>query len=87
MNSKLAVGLGAPKMIHSNLYPELNFDHRLDRWTGWIQFTWHVQVKSIALKILAIVFALCSLIVLLCELTFYFNFENNYLHDLFNMYA
>ena len=64
-------------MIYSLHFPERNLDYRIDRWIGWLQYTWYVQLRPIALKIASVLFALFSVIVLLCELTFYFDLTEN----------
>jgi hypothetical protein len=87
INSKRAVELGAKKMIYSLHFAERNLDSRIDRWLGWMQYTWYVQTRPIALKIAAVLLALCSLIVILCELTFYFDLTENYLYNLFVRYS
>ena len=42
INSGRRVSMGARKMIYSLHFPERNFDNCLDRFMGWLQFTWYV---------------------------------------------
>jgi hypothetical protein len=74
-------------MIYSAYFPDRNMSKKIDVWLGWIQYTWYIQLRPIVLKVLAIVFTVCALIVIFAELTFYFNPNQNYLADIFENYA
>jgi hypothetical protein len=87
MNSEVSVEKGAPKMIYSAHFPARNMDRRWDRLVGWLQYTWFVRMRPIALKMLAVATLLCTLIVIACELTFYFAPNQNYLSSVFAEYA
>lgn len=72
MNSAKQVELGAKKMVYSPHFPARDMDNKLDQMLGWIQYTWYVQARPIALRTAAIATTLCTLIVIVAECTFYF---------------
>lgn len=74
-----AVANGKPKMIYSIHFPERDMNNKWDKFVGWVQFTWYVQARPIGLKLVALVTALCALIVIISECTFYFAGQKNYL--------
>ena len=55
---------------------------------GFIQYTWYVQVRPWALKAFSIIFAICTLIVLIGEVTFYFDIQDsNFIQHWYNSYS
>jgi hypothetical protein len=87
LGSKKAFDLGAQKMIYSLHFPNRDPNNVWDKWVGWLQYTWYCQYRPLALKVLAVTFAVCSVIVVLCELCFYLQLSNNPLHSLFYGFA
>ena len=70
-------------MIYSLHFPDRDPDNALDSWIGWAQFTWYCKYRPLGLRISAVVCAVFSLIVVLCELAFYLQLQNNPLNTLF----
>jgi len=52
---------------------------RCSKISSWLGYTWFVELQPVARKLTCFILGLASLLVIMCECTSYWNFQQNYL--------